>query len=213
MAHQLTRRELLTATAGVAVMAGCGVEQRAIAPSRVSIVKAPAYDQSIYDVMRRLLAEHLGDVRGRNILLKPNLVEFEPGSSINTHPMLVHAACEAFRAMGAATVRIAEGPGHRRNTLDLAEAAGYFQIVPDFEDRFIDLNLDEVTRVRPTAQFSRIKKLYLPNSALGRGPAGLDAEDEDPSLGGRDALHEEPVRRGAQRHLRLAEERAALGGN
>jgi uncharacterized protein (DUF362 family) len=81
--------------------------------------------------------------------------------------MLVHAACEAFRAMGAATVRIAEGPGHRRNTLDLAEAAGYFRIVPDFEDRFVDLNLDEVTRVRPTAQFSRIKKLYLPNSALG----------------------------------------------
>ena len=166
MAYQLTRRELLTATAGAAVMAGCGVQLRSIAPSRVSVLKAPAYDQSIYDLIRRALAEHLGDVRGRSILLKPNLVEFEPASSINTHPMLVHAAFEAFRAMGAATVRIAEGPGHRRNTLDLAEAAGYFRIVPDFEDRFVDLNLDEVTRVRPTAQFSRIKKLYLPNSAL-----------------------------------------------
>ena len=166
MAYQLTRRELLTTTAGAAVLAGCGVQQRSIAPSRVSVLKAPAYDQSIYDIMRRVLVEHLGDVRGRSILLKPNLVEFEPASSINTHPMLVHAAFEAFRAMGAATVRIAEGPGHRRNTLDLAEAAGYFRIVPDFEDRFVDLNLDEVTRVRPTAQFSRIKKLYLPNSAL-----------------------------------------------
>ena len=166
MAYQLTRRELLTATAGAAVMAGCGVQLRSIAPSRVSVLKAPAYDQSIYDMMRRVLVEHLGDVRGRSILLKPNLVEFEPVSSINTYPMVVHAACEAFRAMGAATVRIAEGPGHRRNTLDLAEAAGYFRIVPDFEDRFVDLNLDEVTRVRPTAQFSRIKKLYLPNSAL-----------------------------------------------
>ena len=50
---------------------------------------------------------------------------------------------------------------------DLAEAAGYFHTVPDFEDHFVDLNLDEVTRVRPSAQFSRIKKLYLPNSALG----------------------------------------------
>jgi uncharacterized protein (DUF362 family) len=69
--------------------------------------------------------------------------------------------------MGAATVRIAEGPGHRRNTLDLAEAAGYFKIVPAFEDRFVDLNLDEVTRVRPARQFSRMKKLYLPNTALG----------------------------------------------
>jgi uncharacterized protein (DUF362 family) len=167
MAQQLTRRQLLTAAAGAAMMSGCGVQTRTIAPSRVSIVKAPAYDQTVYDTMRRLLTEHLGDVRGRNILLKPNLVEFEPQSSINTHPILVHAASEAFRAMGAATVRIAEGPGHRRNTLDLAEAAGYFRTIPEFEDRFVDLNLDEVTRVRPGDQVSRIKKLYLPNTALG----------------------------------------------
>jgi uncharacterized protein (DUF362 family) len=166
MAHQLTRRELLTAAAGAAMMSGCRTESRNIAPARVSILKVPAYDQTIYDTMRRLLAEHLGDVRGRSILLKPNLVEFEPDRGINTHPLLVHAAFEAFRAMGAATVRIAEGPGHRRNTLDLAEAAGYFQTVPNFEDHFVDLNLDEVTRVRPTGQLSRIKKLYLPNSAL-----------------------------------------------
>jgi uncharacterized protein (DUF362 family) len=64
-------------------------------------------------------------------------------------------------------VRIAEGPGHRRTTLDLAEAAGYFKIIPGFEDSFVDLNVDEVTRVRPARQFSRMKKLYLPNTALG----------------------------------------------
>jgi uncharacterized protein (DUF362 family) len=163
----LTRRDLLTAAAGTVLMAGCGAEIRKAPQARVSIVKAPAYDHSVYDKMQRMLVEHLGDVKGRNILLKPNLVEFEPESSINTHPMLVHAAYEAFRAMGAATVRIAEGPGHRRNTLDLADAAGYFQTVPDFESSFVDLNLDEVTRVKPAAQVSRIKKLYLPNSALG----------------------------------------------
>jgi uncharacterized protein (DUF362 family) len=167
MARQLTRRELLTATAGAAMMAGCGTQLRRIEPARVSILRVPDYDQTIYATMRRLLAEHLGDVRGRHILLKPNLVEFEPGNSINTHPVVVHAAYEAFRAMGAASVRIAEGPGHRRNTLDLADAAGYFHTVPGFEESFIDLNLDEVTRVRPAEQFSRIKKLYLPNSALG----------------------------------------------
>lgn len=137
-----------------------------MAPVPVSIVKVPAYDQRVYDSMLRMLREHLGDLRGRNILLKPNLVEFEPGTCINTHPIVVHAAYEAFFALGAATVRIAEGPGHRRNTLDLAEAAGYFQTVPKFEENFTDLNLDEVTRVHSPVQFSRIKKLYLPNSAL-----------------------------------------------
>ena len=169
MPQELTRRELLTAaaSAGALALSGCATVQRQAVEARVSILKVPAYDQSIYAILRRTLEEHLGDVRGKRIVLKPNLVEFEPSSSINTHPILVHAAFEAFHAMGAADVRIAEGPGHRRNTLDLAEAAGYFHTVPRFEDLFVDLNLDEVTRVRPDQQFSRIKKLYLPNTVLG----------------------------------------------
>ena len=165
MQRTLTRRELLAATAGAAVLTACNVE-KPLVPSRVSIARA-AYDQRVYDTMRRLLEEHRVDVKGRNVVLKPNLVEFEPESSINTNPLLVHAALEAFRARGARSVRIAEGPGHRRNTLDLAEAAGYFKIVPQFEDTFVDLNLDEVSRVQRPRQFSRLEKLYLPNTALG----------------------------------------------
>src|ERR1035441_5237862 len=161
-----TRREWLAGSAGTALLTGCG-EEGPIAPSIVSIVRAPAYDQRIYETVRRMVEEHRLEVRGRHVVLKPNLVEFEPESSINTHPLLVHAAWEAFRGMGAASVRIAEGPGHRRNTLDLADAAGYFNTVPRFEDIFVDLNLDDVTRVRPARQFSRLGALYLPNTALG----------------------------------------------
>jgi uncharacterized protein (DUF362 family) len=148
------------------VLAGCG-RQAVVASSNVSIIRAPVYDQTLYGTVLRILQEHKLDVGGRSVVIKPNLVEFEPGSSINTNPLLVHAAYEAFRAMGAASVRIAEGPGHRRNTLDLAEAAGYFGIVPQFEDRFTDLNLDDVTRVHPIRQFSSLEKLYLPHTALG----------------------------------------------
>jgi uncharacterized protein (DUF362 family) len=109
------------------------------------------------------------DVRGLDVVLKPNLVEFEPESFINTNPLLVHAAVEAFRSRGASSVRIAEGPGHRRDTLDLAEAAGYFKTVPKFEDLFVDLNLDDVTRVNLPRQFSRLGRLYLPHTALRAG--------------------------------------------
>src|SRR5260370_7634435 len=114
MAQQLTRRQVLTAAGGAAVMSGCGTETRTIAPARVSILKAPAYDQTVYDTMRRLLAEHLGDVRGRNIVLKPNLVEFEPASSINTHPILVHPAFDAFPAMRSAPIPTSYTPHHPR---------------------------------------------------------------------------------------------------
>ena len=170
MQPKLTRREWLAASAGAAALAACSPSPPAASSpvlSLVSIIRAPAYDQRIYETVRRILEDHRVDVRGRSVVLKPNLVEFEPQSSINTHPLLVHAACEAFRAMGASEIRIAEGPGHRRNTLDLAEAAGYFALVPNFEDLFVDLNLDDVTRVRPSRQFSRLEELYLPNTVLG----------------------------------------------
>jgi uncharacterized protein (DUF362 family) len=166
MKRELNRREFLAATAGAAALAGCA-RQAPVSPSLVSITRAPRYDQGLYATVREIVAQHALDVRGRNVVLKPNLVEFEPASTINTHPMLVHAVYEAFRSLGAASVRIAEGPGHRRNTLDMADAAGYFHTVPGFEDLFTDLNVDDVTQVHSELQFSRLGKLYLPNTVLG----------------------------------------------
>jgi len=163
--HIITRRSLLAGVPLAMLASSCS---RRVAPAHttVSILRQPAYDQTIYDTVRRLLAMHKLDVRGKRVLLKPNLVEFDSATTVNTHPMLVHAAMEAFREVGA-YVRIAEGPGHRRITLDLADAAGYFQTIPSFEDLFTDLNLDEVALVRMRRPASKLRKLYLPNTALG----------------------------------------------
>src|SRR5579859_5645539 len=164
--HGIRRRDFLGVSAASLALTRCSLMRGREPQSRVSIVRA-AYNQGIYDIVRRLLVEHRVDVRGKRVVIKPNLVEFDPGTTINTHPLLVHAALEGFRALGAADVRIAEGPGHRRNTLDLADAAGYFQIIPGFEDIFIDLNLDEVSPLKLASPYSQLKSLYLPNTALG----------------------------------------------
>ena len=140
---------------------GSGAQPEAL----VSIVRRPNYSQQLYGDMRRALAEHRLNVRGKRVLLKPNLVEFEPDSPINTHPMLVHAALEAFRELGA-DVAIGEGPGHRRNTLDMAEAAGYFETIPRFEEIFTDLNLDRLAEVRLARPQSKLKSVYLARSAM-----------------------------------------------
>jgi uncharacterized protein (DUF362 family) len=163
----MTRREWIGSAGAAVALAGCARRPVEVKKSTVTIARAPAYDQSVYATVRRLIESHRLDVRGRSVVLKPNLVEFEPGSSINTSPLVVHAAYEAFRGLGAASVRIAEGPGHRRDTLDLADAAGYFKLVPGFEDNFVDLNVDEAKRVYPASQFSRLDKLYLPHTVLG----------------------------------------------
>ncbi len=165
MTELLSRRQVLAGSAAIATWTGCS---RAPAPGsepRVSILRS-GYDQRLLGDVRRLLIEQKVDVRGRRVLLKPNLVEFDPGAAINTHPLLVLAALEVFRGLGAADVRIAEGPGHRRPTLDLADAAGYFQTVPDFERLFTDLNLDEVARVQLPRAARDLTSLYLPKTAL-----------------------------------------------
>ncbi|HXM45452.1 MAG TPA: DUF362 domain-containing protein [Bryobacteraceae bacterium] len=161
----LNRREFLTGSAAGLVLAGC-VRRKAVPCEKlVSVVRRPDYTQELYSDLRRILSEYRLDVRGKRVLLKPNLVEFEPGSPINTHPLLVHAALEAFRELGA-DVMIGEGPGHRRNTLDMAEAAGYFETIPKFEEIFTDLNLDRATEVRLAHPQSRLQSIYLAQSAM-----------------------------------------------
>ena len=129
-----TRREIIGAVATGATLVRCGSSRTrsgshwpvSNAAPLVSISKVPGYTMAVYDAVYRIAAEHRLNVRGKRIVLKPNLVEFDPHTAINTHPLVVHAAYEAFRKLGAAEVKIAEGPGHRRATLDLADAAGYF---------------------------------------------------------------------------------------
>ena len=58
------------------------------------------------------------------MLLKPNMVEYEPGTAINTNPLVVAGAIAAFQRAGAAEVVVAEGPGHRRDTEHLLTRTG-----------------------------------------------------------------------------------------
>jgi uncharacterized protein (DUF362 family) len=134
--------------------------------SRVSVLRVPSYSTDLAAIVRRILIEHQVNVAGKKILLKPNLVEFSPHAPINTHPVFVAAVQEAFQGLGASDIRIAEGPGHRRMTLDMASAAGYFSNVPKFEKVFRDLNLDQVSEVRLNRPFSTLSRIYLPHTVL-----------------------------------------------
>ena len=151
---------------GCLALAGCRRTRRTSTKSAVSIARANSYAGDLAGIVKRILVEHQVNARGLNVVLKPNLVEFDQTRPINTNPRFVAAVAEAFQSLGAKSVRIAEGPGHRRATLDLADAAGYFAVVPQFERRFTDLNLDEVSLVTITRPFSRLSELYLPHTAL-----------------------------------------------
>ena len=64
-------------------------------------------------------------IKGKRILLKPNLVEpHRHLEHINTHPLFIRAAAEAFLSLGASEVFVAEGSGHRRDSLLVLRGVG-----------------------------------------------------------------------------------------
>jgi len=170
MQTSLNRRYFFLGSLGLGSLGmAVGCSRRASTPlnaPRVSIVRAPSYSHELSDVIRRILCDHRVAVAGKRILLKPNLVEFSADAPINTNPVLVSAVLDAFHSLGAASVTIAEGPGHRRMTLDMAEGAGFFSAIPHFEDRFVDLNTADVRRVALASPVSTLKELYLPHTVF-----------------------------------------------
>ena len=77
--------------------------------SRVAVLRAEQYCQKLNQILREGLRPFPIDVRRKMVVLKPNLVDYLPGSAINTHPMLGLAAAETFRRLGAESVVVAEG--------------------------------------------------------------------------------------------------------
>jgi hypothetical protein len=125
MSRSFDRRTFLRrAAAGGAVAAAGGVGLRvllreprpwdeAVFPpagdAHVAILTESRYDGPLETTVLEGLRAIGADVRGANVLLKPNLVEFDPSTAINTEPRLIAAAVLAFRRLGARSVRVAEG--------------------------------------------------------------------------------------------------------
>ena len=132
--------------------------------SRVAILSATRYDQALKDTIVRGIKLCGLDVKGKRILLKPNLVEFDPKGVINTHPAVIEAAVDSFRGLGAAQVIVAEGPGHRRDNEYLLSASGLYDVIKEHRVRYVDLNTDDVRATPLRSRFTDLKQLYLPES-------------------------------------------------
>jgi uncharacterized protein (DUF362 family) len=134
--------------------------------SEVAVIRAEAYDDRLDEVVRRGIALCRLDVRGRRVVLKPNMVEFDPRGAINTNPALIAAAARVFRSLDARDVVVAEGPGHRRDNDYLIDASGLRRTLADVNARYIDLNTDGVRRISARSRFTGLTDLWLPDTIL-----------------------------------------------
>ena len=134
--------------------------------SRVAIVGQESYNETLDRTVAAGLKLFGLNLRGKTVLLKPNLVESIPGAEVNTNPRLVGAAATAFLEVGAESVIVAEGPGHQRDTQLILEETGFSAELKERRIRFVDLNRDDVVRRPQATRFTGLDSLWLPRTVL-----------------------------------------------
>lgn len=170
--HKLDRRALL-AGASVAAVGAIGLPLA----RRIWAEKQPVFlaGRQQYDVasLQTTIADGLAAVgfdlsamRGRKVLLKPNLVEpRREAPHMTTHPAVILAAAEVFRRHGA-EVRVGEAPGHVRDTQMALAESGVGEALDDGGLEFCDLNYDDVAAVPNRGGCSKLAEFFLPAAAL-----------------------------------------------
>jgi uncharacterized protein (DUF362 family) len=168
----ISRREFIAAAAPL-LAAACGRRAPFDAAaftipteSPVALLPADTYQVDFADLILRGLRELRVEVRGKRVLLKPNLVEYEPGTAINTNPLVVAGAASALLTAGAGEVVVGEGPGHRRDIEYLLVSTGLLDQLRDHKLRFVDLNHDDVRDVPLRSRYTGLQSIALPVELL-----------------------------------------------
>ena len=127
------------------------------------------YDQDLTEVITDgLCASGLNKdlLRGKRVLLKPNMVEpsrFMP--HMTTHPAVVAAAVEVFRRWGC-IVKVGEAPGHVRDTEMALRESDISHALSQTQADFADLNYEPTVWCKNRGRKSSLKGFYFPRSVL-----------------------------------------------
>jgi uncharacterized protein (DUF362 family) len=168
MNAKFTRRTLLP-LAGAGLLAGfAGFELRPQAKrtagrrANVSVQKVNSYDQDFAGLISTGGLSCGLDVKDKKVLVNVQLEGFDAGHALNADASVVAGTVAALWKLGATEVLVGAGPSMERDTLSLAEAAGYMQAIPDFGKVFVDLNRSDVSPVEGVLG----GPAYLPTAAL-----------------------------------------------
>ncbi len=133
----------------------------------MAIRRVSNYQADLSSVLFETLREFDLPVRGKTVLLKPNLVGLDPLGMMNTHPAVITAARESFLRLGAAEVMVGDGPAMDRDTQAVLESIRLREFAGPLSRFFVDLNVDDVERVLLKTRASRLRELYFPKTVRG----------------------------------------------
>jgi uncharacterized protein (DUF362 family) len=168
----LDRRALLVGTgvAAAGLIGGYPILRRLLAAREpVFLARDQRYDGPLAATIRkglRAVGLDPAPLRGRRVLLKPNLVEpVREAPHMTTHPAVVLAAAEVFRGWGA-EVLVGEAPGHVRDTESALAESGMGAALRSEKIPFADFNYSQVRSVPNAGRLSRIEHFRFPRELL-----------------------------------------------
>jgi uncharacterized protein (DUF362 family) len=183
--NQIERRSFLAGAVSAAALGGCAAKTalslnaalpeatldqkkaRKVGRSSIGIIQASSYQEDLFALIKpHIAALSLPNLTGLHVVIKPNMVEFEPDHPITTHPEVIKATAQLVDYLGASKITIAEGPGHMRDTEFLLAATGIGAICAELDLPFIDLNLDDLEKKEIEHSFSTLSHFYLPKTIL-----------------------------------------------
>ncbi len=136
--------------------------------SAVHIARADSYDEPLVEILAKQY-EHFRTfvpLKGKRIVLKPNLVEYRQAMVINTDPRVIDAVIQLCKNEGASEIIVAEGPGHWRNVQFLVKESGLGAVLEKHGVRFVDLNHDEPVKMTNLGRLTGLDSLYLARTVV-----------------------------------------------
>jgi uncharacterized protein (DUF362 family) len=106
------------------------------------------------------------EIRGKRVVLKPNIADYAPDRPIQTDPRLVEALVLHLKALGAGEIVLAEGPPHDRDTEILFRRAGFEALAERQGIALVDLNYDDFQAVRNPDPRALLGELFVPRTVL-----------------------------------------------
>ena len=107
------------------------------------------------------------DVRGKRVVIKPNIADFSAERPIHTDPRLVESLILQLKKLEAREIILAEGPPHNRDTEWLFRKSGFEALAKRQSVPLVDLNYDDISPVKcVNPRATLLKELYLPKTIL-----------------------------------------------
>lgn len=171
----ITRREFVLwagasalAAWPAASIAGQAGERIAAAPLvQVALVACPDYGPETLAAALKAgwRSSRPPDIRGKRVVIKPNMADVSAVRPIHTDPRLLEALILHLGDLGPREIVLAEGASHNRDSEDLFRRSGYEAVAKRRGIRLVDLNYDDVTPVKcvnPRATW--LKEMFLPRT-------------------------------------------------